>query len=127
MLMLSRVVLRSAVQQGSRLVKPCQWRRLTQPVLPVSSLQFYCSAPTKVVPVSNNTKTKQNKNISSDGKQNKKISADENLECSLWVDVLIKACQSQDWLGGIEEVVDCNVLWSEQSLKWDIKSKKCKL
>ena len=83
MVMLSRVILRNAVQQGSRLVKHSQWR--PQPVLSVSSLHFYSSssASNKVGQVANNTKTKQNKKISSDGKQknrnpeqNKKISAD---------------------------------------------------
>ena len=54
-----------------------------------------------------------------------KSDLDENLECPIWVDVLIKACQSQDWLGGVEEVVDCNVLWSEQSLKWDHVKSNC--
>ena len=60
-----------------------QWRTLTQPVLPVSGLQCYASASNKVGQAANNTKTKHNKNISSDGKQrnknleqNKKMSAD---------------------------------------------------
>ena len=42
---------------------------------------------------------------------------DENLKCSFRIDVLIKACESQHGLGGVEEVVDSNVRVSEQSLK----------
>ena len=71
--MLSRVVLRCAVQQGresSSLVNRSQWRSLTRPAISVSSPHFYSSASTKV---GHNTKTKQNKKISSVGKQNNKI------------------------------------------------------
>ena len=82
-MMLSRVVLRSAVQQGASLVNLYQWRTLKQPVLAISSPHFYSTASNKVDSVSNNRKAKQNKKVSSGGntknktpEQSKKSSGD---------------------------------------------------